>query len=678
MSFLYPLFLAGITAVGLPIILHMIRRHTRKRVTFSSLMFLRTTLPRFKSRSRLENLPLLALRCASLILLAFGFSRPFFWRPAPESQVHLGRRIVLLTDTSASMRRAGMWTQVISEARSILAGVGPADRVCVMSFDQSPQTLIGFEGWAELDPSQRASIVSEHISKLSPGWASTDLGHALVSAAEAIEDDEVNDGQQSIAVRQACPERSRRVVLISDMQQGSSVSALSTYEWPEDMELVVKLIRCQDPTNASLQLVTNPPDSIGGHLVGPDGNDLTGIRISNSPDATREFFSLNWADGPTPLLAFARKQGGGTDVYVPAGHSIVVRIPAPKDRLVGGKLMLTGDDHDFDNALYLAPHLQQQVNILYIGSDDADDSGGMLYYVRRACGDFRFWIFNFQLAIGNPQSTQGISTAHLIIAADAIERQHVPVLRRYLESGGTVLLVMKSLDAAPTVAGLAGIETIESEEANVDKYAMLSQIEFKHPLLTCFGEPRFGDFTRIAFWKYRRINIDDLPGASVLAWFDSGDPDLLGGRNDPAWFELHVGKGTLLVLTSGWHPSDSQLALSSKFVPLLYSILEYAGVLTEQQSQYFIGDNVPIPHPLRLESADLKVRKPDDSPVSLDTDQQTFAQTDLPGIYAIESSTGSARGRFAVNLPAKESQTAVPVQKTEDREQKTDLLTSDV
>ncbi|MCJ7675754.1 MAG: BatA domain-containing protein, partial [Sedimentisphaerales bacterium] len=102
MSFLYPLFLAGITAVGLPIILHMIRRHTRKRVTFSSLMFLRTTLPRFKNRSRLENLPLLALRCASLILLAFGFSRPFFWRPAPESQAHLGRRIVLLIDTSAS------------------------------------------------------------------------------------------------------------------------------------------------------------------------------------------------------------------------------------------------------------------------------------------------------------------------------------------------------------------------------------------------------------------------------------------------------------------------------------------------------------------------------------------------------------------------------------------------
>ncbi|UCE48451.1 MAG: BatA and WFA domain-containing protein, partial [Phycisphaerales bacterium] len=147
MSFLYPLFLAGIAAVGLPIVLHMIRRHTRKRITFSSLMFLRTTIPRFKNRSRLENLLLLILRCIILCLLAFGFSRPFFPREAVESRVGLGRRIVLLVDTSASMRRAGIWDQAISEAQLVLEDVSQDDRVCVMSFDQSTKTLIGFEQW---------------------------------------------------------------------------------------------------------------------------------------------------------------------------------------------------------------------------------------------------------------------------------------------------------------------------------------------------------------------------------------------------------------------------------------------------------------------------------------------------------------------------------------------------
>jgi len=158
---------------------------------------------------------------------------------------------------------------------------------------------------------------------------------------------------------------------------------------------------------------------------------------------------------------------------------------------------------------------------------------------------------------------------------------------------------------------------------------MLGRIEFEHPLLGPFSEPRFGDFTQIHFWKYRRINIEDppsqsdiavstirsgataedgsapgrspgldqtrlrraaLPDARVLARFDSGDP---------AWIEQPVGKGSLLVMTCGWHPSDSQLALSSKFVPLLYSILEYGGVRAGQQSQYFVGDHIPIPHSIK-------------------------------------------------------------------------------
>jgi hypothetical protein len=64
-----------------------------------------------------------------------------------------------------------------------------------------------------------------------------------------------------------------------------------------------------------------------------------------------------------------------------------------------------------------------------------------------------------------------------------------------------------------------------------------------------------------------------------LAWFDS---------NDPAWLEVPAGRGSLLVWTSGWHPADSDLALSSKFVPLLYSALEYGGL--RDISRYFVGD----------------------------------------------------------------------------------------
>lgn len=624
MNFLFPIFLAGAAVVGIPILLHMIRRHTRKRVAFSSLMFLHTTVPRFKNRSRIENLLLLILRCLILCLLAFGFARPFFPQDIEKKQAYSGSRIVLLVDTSASMRRTELWDQAASQIQSVLEEVNPSDRVCVMSFDQGTQTLIGFEQWVAIDPARRESIINEQITKLSPGWARTDLGQALVNAAEAIEDDEINDGQQS--------SRTHRIVLISDLQQGADLEALHAYEWPARTELTVKPIQAKGKTNATLQHVANRDGT-----TRPEDKNRLRIRITNSPDATVEQFKLNWAGDDSTSEPIA-------DIYAPAGHSVIVRVPTPTDESAAKTLILSGDDHEFDNVLYLAPHLIQQANILYVGADDTNDPKGSLYYIQRAYGTTATLHPQIIVPPADGLVDEDLSTTHLVIIAGTMDRNNIPSFRRYLESGGTVLLAMTSPDAAALVAGLTGIGNLESAEADTDTYTMLSQIDFEHPLLAPFSEPQFGDFTRIHFWKHRRINITDLPDAKVLAWFDN---------SDPAWFEVNVGEGSLLVLTSGWHPSDSQLALSTKFVPLLYSILEYSGILTEQQSQYFVGDSITVP----IMSRQTHIQKPDGMRIRFNPDDKAFTLTDMPGLYTIESPDENRL--FAINLPARESRTAV-------------------
>jgi hypothetical protein len=214
---------------------------------------------------------------------------------------------------------------------------------------------------------------------------------------------------------------------------------------------------------------------------------------------------------------------------------------------------------------------------------------------------------------------------------------------------------MKSADAATVLSGLTGIFHIDVQEADAGQYAMLGQIEFAHPLLSVFSDPRFADFTKVHFWKHRQVNLTGLPDARVLAWYDN---------NDPAWFEVPVGRGTLIALTCGWHPVDSDLALSSKFVPLLYSVVEYGGVLTEAQPQYFVGDPVPVARPTASQAVNLQVRKPDGSTVALEAGAETFTQTDMPGIYSVESANGTKQ--FAVNVPAAEGRTdPMPVEELE-------------
>jgi hypothetical protein len=365
MSLLYPLFLAGLAAVGVPIFLHMIRRPTRERVPFSSLIFLRTTAPRLRNRSRLEHVPLLLLRCLVLCLLALAFARPFLKRSAPMRAVRASRRVALLIDTSASMRRGDLWSQAVREAESVLSGAGAEDRVCVMAFDQDVRTLVGFEQWRTMDAGQRVSVARQQISEVSPGWDRTDLGRALVAAAEALEDDEVHDNEQAAGVRQ--------IVLISDMQRGSSLEALKAYAWPEETELAVRPVATQGTTNVALQLMTDRRE-----LARADEDARPKVRINSEPDSARERFRLGWeseaAEGATaPPI----------DVYVPPGHSVVVRAPA-RASSVAQRLILTGDDHDFDNTLFVAPPVRQPINVLYLGDGDPNDPQGMLFYARQA------------------------------------------------------------------------------------------------------------------------------------------------------------------------------------------------------------------------------------------------------------------------------------------------------
>ena len=136
MSFLTPLYVLGLAAVVAPIVFHLIRRSPRGEVPFSSLMFLSPTPPRLTRRSRLDHLLLLLLRAAALCLLAFAFARPFLRQAA---RLDFGdverRRIAVLIDTSASMRRGDLWPRAQALASKVIADCRPADQLAVFSFD---------------------------------------------------------------------------------------------------------------------------------------------------------------------------------------------------------------------------------------------------------------------------------------------------------------------------------------------------------------------------------------------------------------------------------------------------------------------------------------------------------------------------------------------------------------
>ena len=624
MSFLFPLFLTGGLVVGLPIILHMIRQRTRERVPFSSLMFLQPTPPRFKHRRRLENRLLLLLRCLIVLLLALAFARPFVARVLPRQVMPVGRRLVLLVDTSASMRRAGLWEQVSPAARSALEDTSELDRVCVMHFDRRPRTLLSFEEWEGLTPDQRLPVTLARLAELRPGWDGTDLGQALVGAAETLEDDEVNQALSARAKHQ--------VVLISDLQQGSQVQALYAYDWPAGTALLVKRLTCAGPTNASLQWVQDRPEATGESAA----QDALCVRVTNAPDSSAGQFQVAWSDAGT----------APTPVYVAPGHSTVIRVPYGPRSASARQLTLSGDDHDFDNALYVAAAKRQEVKLLYLGDDDPNDPEAMLYYVKRAFAHHGPYDFRVVAHRGRDRLTQAqLQDAQLVMVSQPLNPTTLNAVQSRLQAGQTVLLTLSTTEQRATLRQLTGLVSLDLQEALVDDYAMLEQLDVTHPLLRPFAAPAFGDFTQVHVWHYRRVDLAQAASAQVLARLDTGDP---------LWFSQAVGQGQLVTLCCGWHPQDSDLALSSKFVPLIYSILESAGLRLDQAVQYGVGDVVALGSDRA--SRPVTVRKPDQRVVSISSTQRDFAETDQPGVYQVSATQGDHA--FAVNLAPRESNTA--------------------
>src|SRR5215470_10821690 len=103
MGFLTPWFLAGAAAVGLPVWLHLLRKHKTTPLPFGSLMFFEKRTQSSIKHRRLRYLMLFALRTLLVLLLVLAFAHPFIRRQVLGGDRANEVRVVAI-DNSLSMR----------------------------------------------------------------------------------------------------------------------------------------------------------------------------------------------------------------------------------------------------------------------------------------------------------------------------------------------------------------------------------------------------------------------------------------------------------------------------------------------------------------------------------------------------------------------------------------------
>ena len=74
--FLSPIFLYGLALVGIPVLIHLIRKRKIKVIQWAAMEFLLLSQRKQKKRLRIEELILLLLRIMIVALAVMAFARP--------------------------------------------------------------------------------------------------------------------------------------------------------------------------------------------------------------------------------------------------------------------------------------------------------------------------------------------------------------------------------------------------------------------------------------------------------------------------------------------------------------------------------------------------------------------------------------------------------------------------
>jgi len=621
MGLLSPLYLLGLSALALPILFHLVRRTPKGRQEFSSLMFLQPTPPILTRRSRLDQLLLLLLRLAALALLAFAFGRPYLRQSAtlPFDAVP-GRRLALLVDTSASMRRGDLMAQAKRAAEKVLDDLGPDDEISLYVFGDRCRRLIGPSEVEASAGSDKSVVVKSRLPEVEPDWTAGDLGGALVMVAGEL--DSSTDVDQSAAD----PE----IIVITDAQQGNRVEALQAFEWPPRVRVSVLPVALKAKTNAQVTLLESVDD-------GPAAEPR--VRIASAADSTKEEFKVRWdAPGVSTSSSIA-------SAYVPPGQSRVVKLPRPEGSATADRIVLEGDDQEFDNTWYVAPPRKEKLTLLYVGDDEAGDANGQRYYLELAvAGDPLREVTITKVSAATDLADR---ESRLVVVNGGVPKELEAALQTHVETGGVVLFAPATKAQAQSVlAGWQGVTLQEAQSPRREgQFSLLGQIDFSHPLFTAFANPRYSDFTKIHFWSRWALEVASNDGPTVIARFDDGSP---------AFIERRLGKGRQIFLAASWKPDDSQLALSSKFVPLVGALMDLA--YGRSGNLAGVAINEPVPLTEWRGSKAVAVIAPDGTRTTLPDGATEFRETSQPGIYRLVY--GIEELPFAVNMAASESNTA--------------------
>ncbi|MDO9257644.1 MAG: BatA domain-containing protein [Bacteroidales bacterium] len=549
MQFVNPLYLFGLLAIAIPVIIHLFNFRRFRKVYFTNVRFLQELKQQTQKQSQLRHLLILTMRILAIVALVMAFAQPYIPFSESKSKIASRNAVSIFVDNSFSMEATGANGTLLDEsklqAREIVSAYKSSDLFQLLTCD--------FEG-----RHQRLVTRDEFLTMLEEVKVSSSV-HSF---------SEIIRRQYDLLKNEASARRNSYI--ISDFQK----SSFNSIDFLQDSSISSFLVPLKSTLIANLYIDScwfEQPTQQPGKTA------LLSARVWNKSENDLEKIPLK--------LLTNNQQKSVASIDIKAGMSTIVQLPftihqpGPQN----GLLQVTDYPVTYDDKFYFSFDVLASINVLAIngGSENrfldalfAQDSSVRLTNMNEKSLDYSR-LSHFDLIILN--EVPGISTG---LAEE---------IKRYVTNGGTILILPAANADFATYNNLLSSLKAPSY-LNVDttdtKVVRLSEDSY---LFRDVFEKQQGKQIVNTNTDLPKVN-KHFPIVYTSTMLTVPLMEMLNGR---VFLTLtNSGMGQILQLTVPLDPAFSNFPQQALFVPVLYNI---ALISHPSHNLYnFIGDNKGI------------------------------------------------------------------------------------
>lgn len=639
MSFLNSIFLIGLAAAAVPVIIHLLNRRRIRRVKFSSLEFLDEVNRRRMRRINLRRIIILILRTLAVLLLVMAFARPTIRNAGFLVPGKAPKNVVVCLDASYSMgvaqEQGTAFTLAQDLCKQVIDEAGKNDKIHVVVF--SGRADVQFENGTRNKNLAKGAVDDAQLTA-----ETTSIKRAVDKAYELINTSDIDGGE---------------IYVVSDFRytEDSTTAAATTADRPDNVRVYYLPVYDEVADNVSIDRVMVPRK-----LLRPGEVARVSVVVTNHSPTTPANFPLELR------VDQARKAEKVVSLAPTSSATVTFPISFVDWGTYRCRVSKNRDRLAIDDNRYFQLEVSRSVPVTIIrgarsvGSGGDSQAAGYFYLEKalnpRASGEGEFTV----TTIDEKDLTAAALPARGVVVwvnPRRLEQKRLTLLRRYVNRGGGLVVFLgnseRQLFDSREFREFLGLKAASERRGDVQSgYTSFQQ---DHPVFNIFNEDELKLLSRTRVESY--VSARGVAPDSVLAYIGGGDPAL---------WEASRGNGRILVFAAAPDLESGDIPLSPMFLPLVHTSVSYlaSAGLAQRAKDNAAGDQLYFDVDQNLITSQLLIRDPEGEPlrpVVFETPQgDSRVICERPqrvGFYQLMKDT-TAIAQAVVNVDARESDIA--------------------